>query len=386
MMKKIILCIMLMLVCLPVYAKEESFYYDNERVEEMWITKVNSEETRSAHPYLIKRRSDNSYVYCLEPFVLLQNDVKYILDNDYTKYGLTKEQLDKINLYIYYGYGYGNHNTSKWYGVTQYLIWKEADKQADIYFTDKKNGDKKQLYTTEIKEIEDLIKEHNTEPNFIKDYTLSTNSDLVIDSNIDLDNYEIKTSAKYEIKDNKIYISKLNVGTYDIELVKKSNRFSNDFMLFLNKDSQNIIIPGNGPIYDKKYKFKIDVLEGKFTVNKSSSFNGTKLAGAIYGIYQEDKLITKVTTGKDGVGTINLPFGEYIVKELEAPAGYKIDSQEHSIRIGADTLDINLDLVNDQEIVDVPDTFIKGKLKDSIFLVILGIFGLIYGKKKYYLH
>lgn len=385
-MKKIILCIMLMLVCLPVYAKEESFYYDNERVEEMWITKVNSEETRSAHPYVIKRRSDNTYVYCLEPFVLLQNDVKYILDDNYSKYGLTKEQIDKINLYIYYGYGYGNHNTDKWYGVTQYLIWKEADKKADIYFTDKKNGEKKNLYSTEIKEIETLIEEHNKEPNFIKDYVISTNSDLVIDSNINLSEYNIKTDINYEVKDNKIYFSNLDVGTYTIELEKKNNRFVTDFMLYYNKDSQNIIIPGNSPKFSKNYSFKISVLEGKLTINKRSSYDNTKLEGATYGIYKADKLITKITTDKEGIGSINLSFGEYIVKELEAPAGYKIDSQLHTIKIDNNSLNINLDLLNDQEIVDVPDTLIKGKLNCSICLIIIGIFGLIYGKKKYYLH
>lgn len=385
-MKKIILCIMLMLVCLPVYAKEESFFYDNERVEEMWITKVNSEEVRSAHPYVIKRRSDNTYVYCLEPFVLLQNDVKYILDNDYSKYGLTKEQIDKINLYIYYGYGYGNHNTDRWYGVTQYLIWKEADQKADIYFTDEKNGEKKNLYSSEIKEIENLIEEHNKEPNFIKDYIMSTNSDLIIDSNVNLNDYNIKTNANYELKDNKIYFSNLNIGTYTIELERKNNRFITDFMLYYNKDSQNIIIPGNSPEFSKKYSFKINVLEGKLTINKKSSYNDSKLEGAIYGIYKGDELITKITTDEEGMGSVNLSFGEYIVKELEAPAGYKIDSQLYTITISNNSLNVNLDLVNEQEIVDVPDTLIKGKLNDSIFLVIIGIFGLIYGKKKYYLH
>lgn len=381
MMKKIILCIMLMLVCLPVYAKEESFYYDNERVEEMWITKVNSEETRSAHPYVIKRRSDNAYVYCLEPFKLLQNNVKYILDNDYSKYGLTKDQIDKINLYIYYGYGYGNHDTAKWYGVTQYLIWKEAEREADIYFTDKKDGEKKDLYSAEIKEIETLIEEHNKEPDFIKDYIMSTNSDLILDSNINLNDYNIKTSVNYEVKDNKIYFSNLNIGTYTIELEKKNNRFITDFMLYYNKDSQNIIIPGNSSEFSKNYSFKINVLEGELTINKKSSYNDSKLEGAIYGIYQGEKLITKIMTNKEGIGSVNLSFGEYIVKELEAPAGYKIDSQLYPIKVSADSLKINLDLVNEQEIVDVPDTLNKSKLNGSIFLVIMGIFGLIYGKK-----
>ena len=234
-MKKIIIILLLMFICVPVHAKENTFYYDSERVEEMWITKVNSSETRSAHPYLIKRRSDNTYVYCLEPFILLQNDVEYTL-GDINKLGLTQDQVNNINLLIYYGYGYGNHTTDKWYGITQYLVWKEADKNADIYFSEVKNGPKVDLYRSEINEIYNLIEEHNKTPNFIKDYIMSTNDTLEIDSNIDLDNYEIYSTAEYELNNNKLTFKDLAVGEYQVSLKKKNNRYNTEYLLYYNNN------------------------------------------------------------------------------------------------------------------------------------------------------
>ena len=232
-MKKIILSIMLMLICIPVFATEnERFFANSERVEEMWVTKKSATEYESFNPYFLKRKSDNTYVYCIEPFAPITDKVEYTLDYDYTKYGLTKEQIDRVNLLTYYGYGYDNHTTAKWYGITQYLIWKTVAKDTDIYFANGKDGEKVDLYNDEIEEIEKLIKEHNIEPNFIKDYKISTNSNLVIDSNIDLSYYNIEFNGKYELNNNKIIINDLGVGEYEFKLTKKNNRFNGNYMLY----------------------------------------------------------------------------------------------------------------------------------------------------------
>ena len=384
-MKKIIIILLLMLICVPVYAADNTFYYDSERVEEMWITKVNSEETRSAHPYIIKRRSDNTYVYCLEPFVLLQNDVEYIT-GDISKLGLSEDQVNNINLFIYYGYGYGNHTTDKWYGVTQYLIWKESDKNADIYFTSTKNGKKEDLYRSEINEIYALIAEHNKQPNFLKDYVISTNDVLKIDSNIDLSNYEIYSTADYELTDNKLIFKNLSVGDYQVSLKRKNNRYQNEYLLFFHKDSQNIIVPGNSPIYDKGYNFNISVKEGEIVLKKYSTYNNKYLSGATYGVYDNDKLVRKITTGNTSL-SIYLPFGTYKIKELQAPAGYKLDPKEYTITIDKDHLKQELKLYNDKVVVNVPDTGKNNYLKySSISLFVVGLVLLIYDKKKNYLY
>lgn len=385
-MKKFFICILLMLISIPVYAKEDTFYYDSERVEEMWITKVNGEQTRSAHPYLIKRRSDNSYIYCLEPFVLLENDSKYVVDNDYTKYGLTKEEIDRINLIIYYGYGYGNHTSDVWYGVTQYLIWKESDKEADIYFTSEKNGTREDLYVNEIKEIEDLIISHNIEPNFIKDYKISIDSELVIQSNVNLKDYEIVTDIKYNIDDNKLVFDTSVSGSYKVLMKKKSNRFNSDYLLYHSESSQDVIIPGNSDVYAKEYEFNIDILEGKVVLEKISSFDNTKLAGAKYGIYKEDLLVKELITLENGMAEVSLPFGEYYLKEIEAPPGYKLDTTIYKFVVDENNLNVKLSLKDDRIVIEVPNTGLKSKKYSSLCFLFIGVVLLLYGKKECNLH
>ncbi len=385
-MKKIFLSIILMLICIPVYASDnERFFANSERVEEMWVTKKSSTEYESFNPYFLKRKSDNTYVYCIEPFAPITDKVEYKLDNDYTKYGLTKEQIDRVNLITYYGYGYDNHTTAKWYGITQFLIWKEVAKDTDVYFTDKKDGKRVDLYNEEINEIESLIKENSIEPNFIKDYKISTNSNLIIDSNVDLSSYNIEFSGNYEIKDNKILISNLNIGEYTFKLVKKNNRFNVNYMLYYSKDSQNVILPGNSDFLNKEYSFKIIVEEGNVTLSKKSTYTKEYLKGAKYGVYENEKLVIEGVTDENGMLNFNLPYGSYKIKELQAPAGYKLDNNFYDITIDENHLSINLELTDDKIVIKVPNTGIN-KSKIGYSMIIIGSIGLIYGKKKYYLH
>lgn len=352
MIKKIFLSMLLMLVCIPVFAANEStFYYDSERVEEMWINKVSSKETRSAHPYLLKRRGDNIYVYCLEAFTLMQNDSKYTYDTNYLKYGLSKSDMDRINLLIYYGYGYKNHTSDKWYGITQYLIWKLTDKDADIYFSKEKNGSKANLYESEINEIESLVKEHNTKPNFIKNYTISTNSNLVIDSNIDLSNYTIESNARNVVKNNKIYFSNLDVGNYWVKLKRNDNRFKNSYMLYYSNESQNVIIPGNYETFDKEYSFNIKVEEGTLNLTKKDE-NDNYLSNATYEVYNENILVDKLITDSNGKASINLPYGKYKLKEVEAPKGYELDSNVYEFEINSSNLNIEYNLTDSKIYVE----------------------------------
>ncbi len=386
-MKRFLMATLLMFIGLNVvYAADDTFYYDKERVEDMWITKANSEQTRSAHPYKLKRRRDNTYIYCLEPFTLLQNDTEYIESNDFTKYGFTKEQVDRINMIIYYGYGYGNHTTDTWYGVTQYLVWKESDKEADIYFTNKKNGPKLDLYKDEINEIEALIQEHNKKPDFLKNYIVSTNQILTVDSNIDLNNYDIVTNLEYQVNGRQLLFKNLDVGEYEVKMVRKNNRFKTAFAMYYSKTSQNVIVPGYSPIYNQEYVFKIKVIEGNLKIQKLGKNDQIKLEGAKYGIYQDNELVTTLITDSNGIGTVNLPFGNYIVKELEAPAGYKLDQQEYEVTIDENNIDIEITLYDEEDIIPIPDTGLESHIVESVIMVTLGMSGLFYVKKKYYLY
>ena len=384
-MKKIFFMVLLMLVIFPVYAKEESFYYNDEKVENMWITRSNASFTRSANPYFVKRKSDNAYVYCVEPFSLVDSNSSYVVDNDYTKYGITKEQMQRVSLLMYYGYGYLNHNDKKWYGITQYLIWKTIDTKDNFYFSETKDGPQKNLYVSEINEIENMIKEHEKEPSFIKKYVVSKGEKLEIESNIDLNYYDIDSNVDYKIENNKFIINDLKLGEYKIKLTSKINKYKSGFMLYYSKDSQNVIIPGINIDNIKVYEFNISVKEGEIVVNKKNSLTKEKLEGATYGIYKDNKLVEKITTDSTGTVSTKLPFGKYIIKELEAPSGYKVDNKLYEFVIDENNLLVNFDLVDDKIVIKIPDTGLYYDKIASGFIVI-GLLGLVYGKKKYYLH
>ena len=384
-MKKIFFMLLLMLVIFPVYAKEEGFYYNDEKVEDMWITRSNSSFTRSANPYFVKRKSDNAYVYCVEPFALVDRESSYIIENDYTKYGITKKQMERISLLMYYGYGYMNHTDEKWYGITQYLIWKTINTNDVFYFSESKNGPKKDMYINEISEIENMISEHEKVPNFMNNYIVSRGDNLEVESNIDLSYYDISSNLEYKVENNKFIFSDLKVGNYKIKITSKSNKYNNSFMLYYSSDSQNVIIPGINNDNIKVYEFNISVKEGEVVVNKKNSITKEKLKGATYGIYKDKILIKKIITDSTGTISTKLPFGKYTLKELEAPNGYKLDDKVYEFIIDENNLSINYDLVDDKIVIKVPDT---GLYYDKIAsgFIIVGLIGLVYGKKKYNMH
>ena len=156
--------------------------------------------------------------------------------------------------------------------------------------------------------------------------------------------------------------------------------------MFYSKNSQNVIVPVNSPIYSKEYSFKIIVKEGELELTKKSTTTNKYLKGAVYGVYQDGTLITKIKTDKKGKGSTKLPFGTYIIKELVAPAGYKLDNKEYQVIIGEDKLKIELNLYDEEDIYEVPDTGTNSIFYTHLGLIILGSLGLLYVKKKYYMY
>jgi hypothetical protein len=89
-------------------------------------------------------------------------------------------------------------------------------------------------------------------------------------------------------------------------------------------------------------------LAGYIKINKQSALPDISnnnpcysLGGAQYGVYTEEactNLKTTLTTGEDGsVTSTALPVGTYYVKEINAPSGYALDTEVHSIAVKAGT-------------------------------------------------
>ena len=102
----------------------------------------------------------NNYVYCLDPFVKVNNSSTYDIheDNFEKVLGMSDELWKKINLIIYYGYEYKDlkhdHSHPMWYYITQMLIWESVSPNSNFYFTDTFNGNiNTSLFQKEKEEI-----------------------------------------------------------------------------------------------------------------------------------------------------------------------------------------------------------------------------------------
>lgn len=77
--------------------------------------------------------------------------------------------------------------------------------------------------------------------------------------------------------------------------------------------------------------------------------NGNGLGGATIGLYATDGKEPILTTKSADDGSFsfeNVPYGEYVIKEIEAPTGYVLDSTPHSVKIDKDGAVIEIELTN----------------------------------------
>lgn len=74
---------------------------------------------------------------------------------------------------------------------------------------------------------------------------------------------------------------------------------------------------------------------GKLLIIKKAEKSGALLKGAVFGVYRESdgKLMKEITTDRYGEATLELAPGDYYLRELEAPAGFRLDSGRLAFRI-----------------------------------------------------
>ena len=346
-MKKILFIFLTLFIFIP-FSNALTKFSLGDKVPNMHIGSISSQNVSyNGVPFVLKR-DDGSFVYCLEHQLKI-NTTDYYTEYDYNdeRFNLSDEQINKINTLAYYGYGYKNHTGLEWYGVTQFLIWKELDYR-DVFFTDKPYGNRIVAYKNEMNELRELVKMHNTLPSFSNDnfeFTIGTTYE-VEDLNNVLSNYDIKESnIDIEIKDNKVYISPKTSGNYEITFIRKSP-IDRNYILYEYSGNQPLIYPGR--IKDIEFKIEVQVNSGSITINNLDSENKERmfadLEGAVYGIYNEDELITTITTDYSSIGYLDeLPLGNYKVKQISPSIGYKLDDKVYEIEITKDNKDSVID-------------------------------------------
>lgn len=342
-----------------VYAEQ----YNGEIVEGEWIPNVYvRKDYGSTHKYQQGRfikRSDGAYVYCLQPFVGIISGSNYeVTSSDFAQIaGMSQDQWTRVSRLAYYGYGYPGHEDTKWYTITQVLIWRTVVPDADIYFTNTLNGTRNDsLYVSEINELNNMVNNHGKAPSInLPSETVIGNTVIGTDSNGVLEEYDIRNVSGGTVtkNGNNLYVTPNTVTQMTFKLTKDFNRYGEPTYLYFATDSQNVMRRGNlDPV---SINYSIKVYGGTVTPDKDDSETveaqgEATLEGAVYGIYDETgTLFEKVTTGHDGKVKSNyLPkLGNFYLQEIEAPKGYKLNTTKYPFTITKDNLNPTVKVYDD---------------------------------------
>lgn len=387
-MKKLIFFLICFLIVINgVGASEKEQIYIGDKIPGMYIRKIDaSGKITNKQGGFLRRASDNHFVYCLEPFVLLIDNFEYqeYSDNYLELLNISKETWEYISLIAYYGYMYNDHTEDYWYYVTQMMIWRVVDKNAQFYFTDTLGGAiNESLYKEEIAEINSLVKMHKTLPK-ISDISVNYGEEIVIsDENNVINNYQVISSDMANINGNNLIIKGNKLGNYTINLVRKSTYYNDSLLVYIDSASQTVMCTGNVP--DKEYSFNISVSGGKIIINKKDydTLENLKIPGIKFSLYDaSNNLVDTLVTNEEGIVIFDdLPVGTYYLSEDndQEILGYIINNEVIKINI-TDQKEVNIDFYNkevtgsikiikykevfDQEITLVPGENIEFGLYD----------------------
>ena len=325
-------------------------------IKNVFVLKVkeNGEKEYKKGQFIID--SEGDYVYCLEPFVKVNNNSSY---NKYTNnfaknLGLSDELWEKINLISYYGYQYKddthNHMDPKWYYITQMLIWQNVSPKARFYFTDTFKGNvNSTLFANEIKEIYNLVNNHYKIPEFDVPDTYIGDTLSIIDRNGVLKNFAGSKNVK------------INGNILAIEISDLSNKFTlkkgtnNKAFIFVSSDSQNVLKGKMDVPVIANYDIKGLELKGNIKIKKyGEAIDGDKISleGVLFALFDENKnYIKETTTDKDGKAIFNnLSKGKYFIKEVSNDGKFVLDDNYYEVTLKVNEnnriIDVFLELEN----------------------------------------
>ena len=299
----------------------------------IYVNKKKNNKTYYLNMQPIIEEESSKYVYCLEPFEFFAKNVTYDIYEDFSNYKLSPEQLNRIHKLTNYGYGYKPKNRTelKWYAITQVLIWRTVDKDADIYFTNTLNGTRNDdLYLKEIKEIEEDINSNSPSiPNIINvDYKQNVSIGLTPDI------IEIVSSDYNYTYDKKLSITNVEEdGKIKVRALNYNNGINK---IFSNPENQDLIIPGYNNTDIKT--IKINVIKASLILDirkyMGSIPNEADFTNTCYGVYKNNTFIRKVCANDNLIYKLdNLNTGKYTIKQLSIGNGYQKDNTIYEVEL-----------------------------------------------------
>lgn len=339
-------------------------------IDNVFILKVkeNGEKEYKKGQFIVDNL--NNYVYCLEPFVKVNNSSTYDIheDNFAKTLGISDDLWKKINLISFYGYKYKdakhNHEDSKWYYITQMLIWENMSPNSNFYFTDTFNGNiNTNLFKKEKEEIMYLVNTHEEIPkftypeSFIGDtIEITDTKDILYRFNkiVGAENVQgNKLTIKLYEKNNTIAVRKLNISKV---------------YLFTSNDSQNILKGREDFPVSVSYNIKAKEVSGNIKIKKygeiyqNNSYTKDVLQNIEFSLYDSNKnFLKKALTNNDGeIIFSNLKKGTYYIKETNTSNDYVLDENYYKVI---------LNLNNNNRIDDISLEFDNILKKGNILII-----------------
>ena len=331
--------------------------WPSEHISNIYIKKDrNDGYSKWQQARFIRRSEDNKFVYCLQPYADIDNNLPYydVIRSDYERVlGFSEAQWERISLLAYYGYQYNdngyNHNDQKWYAITQVMIWRTTNPDSNIYFTDTLNGNYTSKFDGEMAELESLVSNHYKTPNLESGIVLPIGQTKELnDSNGVLSNYTITGTENVtaSINGNTLSVTANSIGEGKVTFEKRATKYEIPPIVYFSDHSQNVFRVGN---YDPvRSRFTLKVIGGRVTPAKVDieTRNNTpqgeaKLGGAVYGIYKVDGTrVGQVVTNEDGRNTSDyLPeLGRFYLLEEQPSEGYLLDSNKYYFEITENNL------------------------------------------------
>ena len=145
-------------------------------------------------------------------------------------------------------------------------------------------------------------------------------------------------------EDGTAYADGLDLGVYEVKEIKAPEGYKLDDTVYTVEIKY---ANDKTPLVISELTVENDRLHVCVKVEKIDSKTGDHLAGAEFGLYagedildkdgkvivKKDELIEALVTGKSGIITysLDLPYGEFYIKEITAPEGYKLSNEVKKI-------------------------------------------------------
>ena len=336
---------------------------------------------------VIRRVSDNAFVYCIEPGVPINNTVLYnsASTNQWRLVNITQEEFNRANLIAYYGYGYANQTDLKWYAITQVMIHRVVAPHWDTFFTNGLWGNRISPYNLEIAQINALVDAHLTRPSFHNSsHTIKLGETITLnDNNFVIDNFKINNNDKLNVTNggNNLTITANDVGQTNLTLTRLDTRFSTPPIVYYHSSSQNLIRVGQfNPL---TINLDFTVLGGRLEFTKIDLVTNKPIPNTKIGIFTEDnQIIFEGLTDENGQIILDdLALGKFYILELAtASPDYLLNSEPIWFEITVDNQIIKINMTNEPittEIV-VPDTLTRASIIPKITLLIFILGGIFY--------